>query len=269
MILKTIISPSVDTEAFRPPPHRFTLPAPAPAATTGEGTDAVFTLAFAARLAPEKSPGMFLLMARSLLDSWTSPSTTLRFLLIGDGMITPLLKETARTLGLQAHMSFEGWVDAPSLRLLLARTDVLVNPSLRAWSETFCIANIEAMAMGIPVVTFGVGGIGEYVYAPDPAEDPAQEQGQGQGHGDGPLFEVTPNAVLVNDPSPEALAAAALMLFNDPSLRITLGRAARATVEGDFSLQRQMVQYDQLYTALYHRFRVPYLARKVAQSPSP
>jgi glycosyltransferase involved in cell wall biosynthesis len=41
--------------------------------------------------------------------------------------------------------------------------DILVNPSLRAWSETFCIANVEAMAAGLPVVSFGVGGTGEYL----------------------------------------------------------------------------------------------------------
>ena len=43
----------------------------------------------------------------------------------------------------------------------LAAMDVLVNPSLRAWSETFCIVNVEAMAMGVPLVSFGVGGIRE------------------------------------------------------------------------------------------------------------
>jgi hypothetical protein len=37
--------------------------------------------------------------------------------------------------------------------------DVVVNPSLRAWSETFCIVNIEVMAMEIPLITFAVGGL--------------------------------------------------------------------------------------------------------------
>lgn len=36
--------------------------------------------------------------------------------------------------------------------------DVVVNPSLRAWSETFCIVNIEVLAMQKPLITFAVGG---------------------------------------------------------------------------------------------------------------
>jgi len=44
----------------------------------------------------------------------------------------------------------------------LTSLDVIVNPSLRAWAETFCIANTEAFASGASVVSFGVGGVGEY-----------------------------------------------------------------------------------------------------------
>jgi hypothetical protein len=33
-----------------------------------------------------------------------------------------------------------------------------VNPSLRGWSETFCISNIEGMSMELPLVTYAVGG---------------------------------------------------------------------------------------------------------------
>lgn len=51
-----------------------------------------------------------------------------------------------------------GWKSAQELPRILLDVDVLVNPSLRAWSETFCISNIEAMAMAIPLVTFAVGG---------------------------------------------------------------------------------------------------------------
>ena len=41
--------------------------------------------------------------------------------------------------------------------------DVVVNPSLRSVAETFCIVNVEAMALGIPVVSFKAGGVGEYL----------------------------------------------------------------------------------------------------------
>jgi glycosyltransferase involved in cell wall biosynthesis len=44
----------------------------------------------------------------------------------------------------------------------LTSLDIIVNPSLRAWAETFCIANAEAFASGASLVSFGVGGVGEY-----------------------------------------------------------------------------------------------------------
>jgi glycosyltransferase involved in cell wall biosynthesis len=49
------------------------------------------------------------------------------------------------------------WVDK-ALPNVIAGFDIVVNPSIRAWSETFCIANIEVMSMEVPIVTFAVGG---------------------------------------------------------------------------------------------------------------
>lgn len=34
-----------------------------------------------------------------------------------------------------------------------------MSPYMRAATETFALTNLEAMAMGVPLVTFGVGGI--------------------------------------------------------------------------------------------------------------
>jgi glycosyltransferase involved in cell wall biosynthesis len=81
---------------------------------------------------------------------------------------------------------FAGWVDK-DLPEHLAGIDILVNPSLRSWSETFCIVNIEAMSMQIPLVTFGVGGVAEYVSPPSTA---IEER----------------NALLVDEPTPEVKA---------------------------------------------------------------
>jgi glycosyltransferase involved in cell wall biosynthesis len=50
-----------------------------------------------------------------------------------------------------------GWL-GNELPQAIAGLDVVVNPSLRAWSETFCISNVEVMAMKIPLITFAVGG---------------------------------------------------------------------------------------------------------------
>jgi glycosyltransferase involved in cell wall biosynthesis len=42
--------------------------------------------------------------------------------------------------------------------LHMAAIDVLINPS-HFKSETFCMVNMEAMSLGIPVVSFGLYGM--------------------------------------------------------------------------------------------------------------
>ncbi|KAJ1451414.1 hypothetical protein M885DRAFT_15428 [Pelagophyceae sp. CCMP2097] len=110
-----------------------------------------------------------------------------------------------------------------------AGMDVLVNPSLRAWSETFCIANIEAMALGVPVVSFGVGGVGEYLRGGGGAKA---------------------NGALVNSTAPEALADAVVELLRDAVLRRRLGANARRTVLESFHVDDQIRKYADLYTSL-------------------
>jgi glycosyltransferase involved in cell wall biosynthesis len=61
-------------------------------------------------------------------------------------------------LGIEHAVEFIGWVSTTELPRYLSDLDILVNPSLRGWSETFCISNIEGMSMELPLVTFAVGG---------------------------------------------------------------------------------------------------------------
>jgi glycosyltransferase involved in cell wall biosynthesis len=82
----------------------------------------------------------------------------LRFRFIGDGILRKPLETLAKRLGIHYAVDFTGWVSSTDLPLYLADVDIILNPSLRGWSETFCISNIEAMSMGIPLITFGVGG---------------------------------------------------------------------------------------------------------------
>ena len=63
---------------------------------------------------------------------------------------------------------------------------------------------------------------------------------------------ITSNALLVNTATPEALAQAVLFLLCNPSLGLQMGRAGRATVEGDFTIDQQMIKYSNLYYSLTH-----------------
>ena len=157
--------------------------------------------------------------------------------MMGDGSLGGHLKELAARLGIQSAVQFAGMVAPSALPALLRRLHMVVNPSLIY--ETFCISNIEAMSMQLPLITFAVGGIGEYVAEPLSPSPPATEP-----------FSVAANAVLVNTAQPAAIAAAAQFLIEHPEVRLSLGRAARRTVESFYSVERQMRQYEDLYSSL-------------------
>ena len=147
------------------------------------------------------------------------------------GPLRPALEALALRLNLRVDFAGGVYGDA-ALAAHLKALDVVVNPSLRAWSETFCIANAEAMASGAGAVSFGVGGVGEYFRpladfgvsggGPDShADGPAD--GHGNGHG---------NGVLARAASAEALADGVLRLLANATLRRETSRHARRTVQG-------------------------------------
>jgi glycosyltransferase involved in cell wall biosynthesis len=183
----------------------------------------------------EKNPGLFLQMAHELLRL----HPFVRFTVVGDGVLRASLEDLAARLQISWAVHFAGWAGGDDLPGVLAGVDVVVNPSLRAWSETFCIANIEAMSMEVPLVTFAVGGVGEYVRKP--SQDEAEHDA---------LFSVSENAVVVHRATPEAIAAAVHHLVLRPELRRALGQAGRQTVLTHFTVSRQMSQYAQLYARL-------------------
>jgi len=170
-----------------------------------------------------------------------------RFTLVGDGAIRSSLEDLAARLKITHAVHFAGWVSATDLPALLAGVDIVINPSLRAWSETFCIANIEVMSMAVPLVTFAVGGIGEYVQDPALITDHSISFNDSSGD-----FSVSKNAVVVHRATPMAVARATNHLILHPELRQSIGLAARETVVAHFGVQRQMQEYADLYTYLHH-----------------
>ena len=168
-----------------------------------------------------------------------------RFTIVGEGVIRSSLEDLAARLKLTHSVHFAGWVSATDLPALLAGVDIVINPSLRAWSETFCIANIEVMSMAVPLVTFAVGGIGEYVQDPH-SHDHSSSFDDSSGD-----FSVSKNAVVVHRATPMAVARATFHLILHPELRQAIGIAARETVVAHFGVQRQMQEYANLYTYLH------------------
>jgi phosphatidylinositol alpha-1,6-mannosyltransferase len=185
----------------------------------------------------EKSPGLFLQMAHEVLRRHPFA----RFTVVGDGVLRASLEDLAARLQISWAVHFAGWVGAEQLPAQLTGLDIVVNPGLVL--ETFCIANAEALSMELPLVTFAVGGVGEYVA--QPAQQQQDEQGQD--------FSVSENAVVVHRATPTALASAVLHLVYSPELRRSLGLAGRRTVEARLSVARQIGQYATLYEGLRRR----------------
>ena len=142
-----------------------------------------FRIGFVARLAPEKNPGLFVRLAaeltsrlqqRSELRDANTNARKVEFIIVGDGEIRDDLERFAdwffslnaniysELQGSDPILKFVGWVKRDELPTLMSTIDIIVNPSLRD-SETFCIANLEAMAAGAALVTFANGGQSEYM----------------------------------------------------------------------------------------------------------
>lgn len=139
-----------------------------------------------------------------------------RFVFVGDGYLKPDLVKRAQELGVEERLQFLGKrSDIPSL---LAGMDICVLPSL---SEGLSNALIEYMAAGRPVVATAVGGNVEVIK-------------------DGV------NGFLVSSKDPAALAIAIMKLLGDPALAERLGREARATVEMDFDVEKQIKKLEAL-----------------------
>jgi glycosyltransferase involved in cell wall biosynthesis len=139
-------------------------------------------------------------------------------LVIGDGPERARIEATATEAGVATSVRFLGHRD--DARDVLAGCDVYANSSI---SEGISLTILEAMAAGLPVIATQVGGTPEIVDASCGRLVPARD--------------------------PESLAATLSELAVNASLRSTLGRAARARVEQQFTLDRMIAEYRDAYYA--------------------
>lgn len=127
----------------------------------------------------------------------------------GGGALAGELRERARALGIESRVHWVG--DVFSVPELLASGHVFASAS---HSETFGIAALEAMAVGLPVVTCDNGGVSELV-----------EPGVC-----GTIVRATADPAAA-----EGLADALIELAADPARRAALGAAAAARARREFS----------------------------------
>jgi len=150
------------------------------------------------------------------------------FLLAGDGPLRPDFEREAQTLGLGNRVIFLG--DRRDIPGVLASMDVAV---LTSDSEGLSNVILEAMAAGLPVVAYNVGGNGELVN---------DERG-----------------ALIAAGDENEFAVAVQKLLDQPALRKQQGANARRFAEETFSLGRFRRSYEELYATLLEKkgLRIP------------
>ena len=146
------------------------------------------------------------------------------FSVLGDGPLRAELEREAARLGLGASATFLG--DRQDIAAILASLDVAVNTS---GSESLSNVILEAMAAGLPVVAYDVGGNSELL---------TEQRG-----------------TLVSSGDEAGFADAVLRLLADSSVRERLGREARQFARENFSLNRVRQRYAELYATLLAKKR--------------
>jgi len=143
--------------------------------------------------------------------------------LIGEGSSREGLLERARSQGVADSVRLVGYDARPEWTIGAA--DIAVHASE---SEGLPNAVLEAAAAGRPVVATRVGGTPEII-----------DDGQ--------------TGLLVPPGHAQALSVAVATLIRDASLRERLGAAARARMVTEFSMDRMVAEYAQLYRSLAGR----------------
>jgi len=135
-------------------PHGTAVLSSSPSATRKD-TDPPLIL-FLGGLLREKGPDLFIqALGRLRARPW-------RAILVGDGPMRMALEHDVKRNALVDRVRILGHIEEREIiNDLLTRARLLVLPSIIP--ESFSLAGIEALAAGTPVVSFGLGGLGEWL----------------------------------------------------------------------------------------------------------
>jgi glycosyltransferase involved in cell wall biosynthesis len=148
-----------------------------------------------------------------------------RFIFLGEEEIAgekERVLQICRQNNLREHVFFAGWVTGDEKRRFYQQADIFTLPS---HAENLPYSLLEAMAVGLPVVTTPVGGIPELV-----------EDGR--------------EGFLIQPGDDQELAERILYLLRNPQLREELGRNARWRIQKQYSPEKIAEQWAVLYGAL-------------------
>lgn len=167
------------------------------------------------RLVPEKGQAV-LLEAVALL---AARGRLVEVTLAGEGSLRSDLEQRAEQLGIARQVDFLGAVGQDRLRELYEGASIFCLPS---FAEGVPVVLMEAMAMGLPVVSTRITGIPELI-----------EDGVG--------------GLLVAPGRPDELADRLEWLLSNPALRRELGDQGREAVLREFDAERSAAQLYELF----------------------
>ncbi|MEW5706149.1 MAG: glycosyltransferase family 4 protein [Actinomycetota bacterium] len=146
----------------------------------------------------------------------------MHLLVIGDGPLRDELIAQARALGISQNVKFLGFVDEPGQ--YLAALDVFVLASI---AEPFGIAILEAMSLGLPVISTRSGGVVD-------------------------IIEDRKTGLLVNPSDEASLADAIEELLNNKSLGKTLSQNGQKLVSEKFTIKAMVDKTCAIYNELMY-----------------
>lgn len=173
-----------------------------------------------------------------LLDAVTDLPATL--LVAGDGPVRSALEAKAEQIGVGQKVHFLGEVDGSTLWRLYASADVFVLPSENR-GETFGIVQVEAMAMGVPVVCTELGTGTSWV-------NRHEETG-----------------LVVPPADPAALAAALSRILDHPETGRRMGQAGRERARSELLADTMIDRVLDVYREVLER-RSSRTLRRVSSS---
>lgn len=169
-----------------------------------------------ARLSPEKDFST-LLKAVSLARQ-TVPEFRLQ--IVGDGQEMSRLRSQVQELEIEGHVEFLG--ERNDVADLLTKAGFFASSSL---TEGISLTLLEAMAVGLPVLTTAVGGNPEIVV-------------------DGQTGRLVPAG------ESEALAEGIIQMCHDADAWQAMGQLGRQRVEQHFNIRKMIAEYESLYREL-------------------
>ncbi|WP_081887673.1 glycosyltransferase family 4 protein [Verrucomicrobium sp. BvORR034] len=143
-----------------------------------------------------------------------------KMIVAGDGPERQPLEAVTSELGLIDCVHFTGWIPPAEVPDFLNRASVVVMPS--RWEEAFGLVSLQAAQMGRPVVGTRVGALPEIVV-----------------HGK--------TGLLADKKDFTGLAEALDQLLSCPALMQEMGDQARARALTDFSFERYVTLYEELF----------------------